>query len=99
MNTRLVCVGENAGRLFEGEVPETFCFVPQELLSGEGENIQVAEVGYVAGHWDERNMRSNLTVEGGSRLFPDARRPVVDVEAAPVQSFLSRLRFVWTGGC
>jgi hypothetical protein len=93
MNTPTISVGGRAGQIFEGEVPETFCFVPQDYITEEGENVRVAEIDYVCSGWDVRNMRFNHAVDG-EHLFPNVLRPVSDFEAAPVRVFLDRIKII-----
>lgn len=93
MSTPIVSVAGQSGRLFEGEVPETYCFVPQEFILGEGDAVRVEELHYVVSGWDVRNMRFNQSVEG-EHLFPDVRRPVNDLEAEGVRVFLDRIQVV-----
>ena len=93
MKTPIVTVAGHLGSVFEGEIPETFCFVPRECVTGEGDDVQVAELDYVRSGWDVRNMRFNDAAYG-EHLFPNARRPVSDLEAKPVRVFLNRVRNV-----
>lgn len=93
MNTPIISIGGRTGKIFEGEVPETFCFVPQDFLEEDGENVRVAEVDYVCSGWDVRNMRFNHAVEG-EHLFPNVRRPVSNFESGPVRVFLNRIQII-----
>lgn len=93
MNTKatpLVEVGGTPGVVFEGELPETFCFVPESCVSVEHGETKVNELDYVRSHWDERNMRVSPMLDG-KRLFPKPDRPVHDLHALPVRSFLARI--------
>jgi hypothetical protein len=93
MNTPTVIVGGRSGCVFEGEVPETYCFVPGDCISGEGGDVHVAEIDYMRSGWDVRNMRFN-DAAFGEHLFPDAHRPVSDLNSAPVRIFLNRIKTV-----
>jgi len=93
MNTPIVTVGGRPGCIFEGQVPETFCFVPQDFIAVEGSDVQVAEGEYVRSGWDVRNMRFNQS-SSGEHLFPDVRRPVGDLESESVRMFLQRISLV-----
>lgn len=93
MNTPIVTVRGRPGCIFEGEVPETYCFVPQDLIDDKGDEVQVAEGDYVRNGWDVRNMRSNQS-SSGEHLFPNVRRPVSDLESEPVRIFLRRISMV-----
>lgn len=87
-------IGGCPGSIFEGEIPETFCFVPQDLITAEGEDVRVAEGAYVRSGWDVRNMRVNTATEG-EHLFPNAHRPVNDLTGRGVRVFLDRVRRIW----
>ena len=93
MNIPTVTAGGRSGQIFEGEVAETFCFVPQDCITGEGDDVHVAELDYMRTGWDVRNMRFNDAADG-EHLFPDAHRPVSDLNAAPVRMFLDRIKIV-----
>jgi hypothetical protein len=93
MNTPTVMIGGRPGQIFEGEVAETFCFVPQECILGDGDDLHVAEIDYVRTGWDVRNMRFNDSAYG-EHLFPDSHRPVSDLNSLPVRIFLNRIKMV-----
>jgi hypothetical protein len=93
MNTPIISVGGRSGCIFEGEVPETYCFVPQDYIRAEGGNVHVAEIEYVCSGWDVRNMRFNHAVDG-EHLFPNVLRPVNDLEAEKVRYFINRIKIV-----
>ncbi len=90
MKNPTITIDGRTGCIFEGEIPETFCFVPEECIIAEGENVRVAEGDYIRGRWDVRNMRFNDAGEG-QHLFPNAQRPLVDLNGAPVGIFLRRI--------
>jgi hypothetical protein len=93
MNIPIISIAGRSGGIFEGELPETVCFVPRECITGEGEEIRLAEIEYVCDGWDVRNMRFNADADG-NHLFPDVRRPVKDLGSERVRVFLDRLRIV-----
>lgn len=93
MNLPTISIAGRSGRIFEGELPETVCFVPRECLTGEGEEIRFAEIEYVRSGWDVRNMRFNHDANG-DHLFPDVRRPVSDFDSERVRVFLDRISIV-----
>jgi hypothetical protein len=93
MNTPIISIGGRSGQIFEGEVPETFCFVPQDYITEEGDNVRVAEIDYVCSGWDVRNMRFNHAVDG-EHLFPNVHRPVNDLDAEAVRIFINRIKIV-----
>src|ERR1019366_7847306 len=53
-----------SGFIFEGEIPQTYCFVPEECLLPDGDGVRIAEGDYIRSRWDVRNMRCNDTGEG-----------------------------------
>jgi len=59
----------------------------------DGEVIHLAEGDYIRSGWDVRNMRFNETSDG-QHLFPDTDRPIYDMSAAPVRTFLRRIQLV-----
>lgn len=93
MKTHTVTARGRPGFIFEGEFPQTYCFVPIECLDSEGDIIRLAEVEYVRTGWAERNMRFNDAGEG-HHLFPNAQRMISDFENDPVRTFLHRLACV-----
>ena len=90
MKTATITIDGRTGRVFEGEIPETYCFVPEECIIADGDTLRVAEGDYIRGHWDVRNMRSNETSEG-QHLFPNSQRPVVEFGGNQVRIFLRRI--------
>ena len=93
MKTPKITIGGSIGCLFEGEMPETYCFVPENCLAREGDVVRVREGDYMRSGWDVRNMRFNDAGEG-QHLFPNPLRPVVDSDTAQVRQFLHRLEQV-----
>ncbi|HVU17222.1 MAG TPA: hypothetical protein VHD32_09855 [Candidatus Didemnitutus sp.] len=93
MNTPTISIAGQTGRIFEGEVPETFCFVPQDCIQDDGDAVRVEELDYVVSGWDVRNMRFNDRVEG-RHLFPNVLRPVSDLGGAGVRVFLDRIQVI-----
>ena len=93
MNAPTVSVAGQTGQIFEGEVPETLCFVPQDCISAHGDTLRVAEMNYVQSGWDVRNMRFSNALEG-EHLFPDSSRPVNDLESEKVRVFLKRMKVI-----
>jgi len=90
MKTPTITIDGRTGRVFEGEIPETYCFVPEDCIIAEGDNVRVAEGDYIRGRWDVRNMRYNETSEG-QHLFPNSQRPIVEFTGNQVRIFLSRM--------
>ncbi len=93
MKTPVITIGGRTGCIFEGEIPQTFCFVPEELITAEADSISVPGGAYVRSGWDVRNMRFNDEGEG-EHLFPNPRRPVSDLEGPLVRSFIRRIEIV-----
>lgn len=93
METLRFTIGGRIGRLFEGEIPETYCFVPENCLAREGDGVRVLEGDYLRSGWDVRNMRFNEAGEG-QHLFPNPLRPIVDPDTDQVRRFLRRLEQV-----
>ena len=97
MLSPVIIAGGCFGRLFEGTVQGTFCFVPEEcIVTGDDEAVEISEIVYVHSGWDVRNMRFSDTLTG-QHLFPDATRPVVDFSPASVRTFLYRIGSVHQG--
>lgn len=93
MKVTTITIGGRPGSLFEGEALQTFCFVPSDCISAEGDNVHILEGDYVRSGWDVRNMRFNDAGEG-QHLFPNTRRPVSDFESEKVRVFLHRIESV-----
>lgn len=93
MKIPTVTAGGRRGQIFEGEVAETFCFVPQDCIIGDGDDAYVAELDYMRTGWDVRNMRFNDAAYG-EHLFPNSHRPVTDLNTVPVRVFLNRIKTV-----
>jgi hypothetical protein len=93
MNTPLVIVDGCKGVIFEGELPATYCFVPQECLSIDAGGIQVNEIEYVCRGWHARNIRFSERSDG-QYLFPKPFFPVSNLEAESVTHFLDRIKKV-----
>lgn len=91
MNAPTVTVNGRPGLIFEGEIPETYCFVPQECLSVDADGEHVNEIQYLRSGWDVRNMRCNETPDG-NHLFPKTHGRAVKLDAAPVRHFLDRIK-------
>ncbi len=90
MKTPTITVDGRTGCVFEGEQPETYCFVPEDCLLPEVEGVRVLEGDYVRSRWDLRNMRCNDAGEG-QHLFPKTQNPVVDFNSDLVRIFLRRI--------
>lgn len=90
MKTATITIDGRTGRVFEGEIPETYCFVPEECIIADGDTLRVAEGDYIRGHWDVRNMRCNETSEG-QHLFPNSQRPIAKLDDTQVRIFLRRV--------
>ena len=76
--------------LFEGELPQTFCFVPGECITLASDGVQLSEAEYARSRWDVRNMRCNDVGEG-QHLFPDMTRPIFSLKSETIQHFLARI--------
>ena len=90
MKTPTIIAGGRSGCLFEGENPLTICFVPEDCISGKGDEMEVAEGDYSRSGWDVRNMRFNDAGEG-HHLFPNMQRPIVELDREPVKTFIHRI--------
>jgi hypothetical protein len=91
MNAPIVAVTDRSGLIFEGEIPETYCFVPRECISVDAAGAHLDEISYVQSGWDVRNMRLSDTTDG-EHLFPNTDHKVVDFESAAIKQFLERMR-------
>ena len=89
----LIRAGGCVGRIFEGESGPTYCFVPDDCIFFEDGKLRVEEGDYVRSGWDVRNMRFN-DFGTGQHLFPNAARPVVDLDNDSVRVFLHRIENV-----
>lgn len=91
MNAPTVVVAGASGVVFEGETPDTFCFVPQQCVREDNGKLRVDEIDYVKSGWDVKNVRfSNPPF--GNHLFPNSDRVVQDLEQPAVRGFLDRIR-------
>ena len=90
MKTPTITVDGRTGCVFEGEIPQTYCFVPEDCIIPEGGGLRVREGDYIRGHWDVRNMRCNDTTEG-QHLFPKTQSPVIDFNDKHIRMFLRRI--------
>ena len=93
MNTLLIRAGGNLGRIYEGEEPQTLCFVPEDCIVFENGGIRLVEGDYLRSGWDVRNMRFN-DQGSGQHLFPNTGRPVSDLDDENVKIFLERIEHV-----
>ncbi len=93
MKTATITIDGRTGRVFEGEIPETYCFVPEEFIFSDGEGLRVDEGNYIRSRWDVRNMRFNDAGEG-QHLFPNAQRLMADLNGERVSIFIRRLASV-----
>src|SRR3979490_2446119 len=93
MKTPVISIGGRSGRIFEGEVPQTYCFVPEDCILCAPDGVCVCEGDYIRSGWDVRNMRFN-DAGTGEHLFPDALRPVIDLESPPVKTFIRRIDLI-----
>lgn len=91
MNAPTVTVNGRPGLIFEGEIPDTYCFVPQDCVSVDADGPHVNELQYLRSGWDVRNMRCNETPDG-NHLFPKARARVSQLDGEPVRHFLTRIK-------
>lgn len=91
MLSSVVIAGGYLGRLFEGTVRETFCFVPEDCIcAGLDQGVEISEIAYVLSGWDVRNMRFGDAL-AGQHLFPDPARPVINFSSPAVRTFLHRI--------
>ena len=93
MKTNSIRIGDHFGRIFPGEYPQTFCFVPEECLWSEGGSLHLMEGDYVRSGWDVLNMRLNDAGEG-QHLFPCADLLPADLEPSLAKTFLHRVEFI-----
>jgi len=93
MKTNAVTIDGHQGSIFEGELPETYCFVPEECISTDRAGLHVNELDYVRSGWDVRNMRFSETTDG-QHLFPKPLCPVINLEDEAVRKFLTRIKSV-----
>ena len=90
MKTPTITIDGRSGRVFEGEIPETYCFVPEECIITDDDGVHVSEREYIRSKWDVRNMRFNDAGEG-QHLFPNIQRPMVELENSQVRIFINRI--------
>jgi hypothetical protein len=90
MNTLLITAGGALGRIFEGEYPQTFCFVPEDCIVFESGGFRLIEGDYSRSGWDVRNMRFNDD-GSGQHLFPNTEKPVDALGDSNVKTFLDRI--------
>jgi hypothetical protein len=90
MKVLKISIGGLTGSVFEGELPQTYCFVPEYCLVKEDGRLVVAEGDYMRSGWDVRNMRFNDAGEG-QHLFPNTQRPIADLDVESVRIFLNRI--------
>lgn len=89
----MVQVAQVPGYVFESESAGQCCFVPRELVRfAENGEAQIDGVKFLQSGWALRNMRCAAPEVTGTHLFPDAGRPVRDVETEAVREFLAGLR-------
>lgn len=91
MITPIVIPDGQVGYIFEGEAPQTFCFVPEACVKTNGGEVSIDEMEYVRSGWDLKNMRMS-NAPSGNHLFPRASHPANDFETEPVKIFLDRIR-------
>ncbi|HYG35913.1 MAG TPA: hypothetical protein VEC99_14070 [Clostridia bacterium] len=78
------------GNFYQGEVPDTICFVPFSLIiSGK-----LDEANYVLLGWASLNLKAQpLERRLGSHLFPDLKKPIVDLSRCEaIREEIERLR-------
>ena len=90
MKTPTITVDGRTGCVFEGELPQTYCFVPEDCMLSEVGGVRVLEGDYIRGRWDVRNVRCNDAAEG-QHLFPNTRSPIFDFSGEAVRIFLRRI--------
>lgn len=93
MKSPIVTVDGHQGLIFEGELPATYCFVPQECISCDTDGIHVNEIEYICSGWHVRNLRFSERVDG-QHLFPNPHCPVINLDAELVSHFLDRIKLV-----
>ena len=93
MNTSTVIVDGHRGLIFEGEIPETYCFVPHECVSIDQHGLRVNEIEYARSGWHARNMRLNDSTFGNF-LFPKQYGRLVKLDTEPIRHFLERTSLV-----
>jgi hypothetical protein len=90
INNLLITAGGSLGRIFEGEDPRTYCFVPEDCIAFEGGGFRLMEVDYARSGWDVRNLRFNDD-GSGQHLFPNTEKPVADLDSGQVKTFIDRI--------
>ena len=90
MNNPIVSVDGHRGLVFEGEIPEAYCFVPEECVTIDASGVHVDEIKYIRSGWDVRNMRFSETADG-QRLFPKMPYAIADLDAESVERFVERI--------
>ncbi len=93
MKNLIVKAGGHLGRIYEGENPQTYCFVPDDCIIFEDGKVRIEEGDYIRSGWDVRNMRFNDSGLG-QHLFPNLDRPIMNLEADSVRVFLDRIENV-----
>jgi hypothetical protein len=72
MKIKMFTVLEVVGQFYEGDVPGTVCFVPNNLIRGN----KLDEGPYVLEGWASLNIKAQPEDMGiGSHLFPDLQKP------------------------
>jgi hypothetical protein len=75
MKTTVTSIFGVPGRFFEGEFPDTVCFVPQALVASG----HLDQAKYVLEGWASLNIKAQpLNRRLGSHLFPNLKQPVAD---------------------
>lgn len=74
------------GRVYQGQWPDTLCFVPNVAL----EDGRLLREVYVGQKFSELNFLANNNVSIGNSLFPDLEQPVTEPDSR-LTAFILRL--------
>jgi len=91
MNAPTVTINGRPGLIFAGELPDTYCFVPQECITVDADGEHVNEIEYIRSGWDIRNMRHNESTDA-NHLFPKVRGRLASLDGQSVRHFMTRIR-------
>jgi hypothetical protein len=87
-----VRLGAETGYIFGSQIPDSFCFVPEWCVTATPDGRMIVdEKSYFLSGWSVRNMRWSDAEPGGSHLFPDAARLIVDISSPAVKEFRRRV--------
>lgn len=88
-STPTVQLSGEAGFVFPGQFPGSFCFVPREFVSeDEQAGFRFDQTGYLLKTWARKNVRLNPGRTVGSHLFPESGSVPLPIEDPSVANFL-----------